>query len=729
MASRAQLYVATSGNDSWSGTRPEPNAAGTDGPFATLTRARDAARELRTGDVDILIREGLHLLTETFVIGLRDSAGTSRTITYAACPGEKPILSAGVPVTSWRRPSEFPPELPEATRPHVWVADVADHPAMKPMPDERTPRFLTLFRGARELPRARGPGFSPANDEPKGSKNYNDVEFPPGAVQRYANLADAELRIVPSQFWVMNLLPLAAVDEAGSTLTTAQPGTYTLGKNRMTDRDNAWIENALELLDQPDEWVLDAKRGLLWYWPSDGEPGPDIVAPALTELVRVEGEVDYDGPTDQPVEGIVFRDLTFTHGDRRPWHGRTGWGLQHDWELFDKPTALLRFRGAQRCAVENCEFVNSGHAGLRLDLHCREIRVVGNHLHHLGGAGILLAGYGPGTKDVNKRNEICNNAVHNIGSHYWGSSAIFLWQSGENRVAHNLIHHTPYAGILVTGRITGREPGPAECSRTVRHDDIGGRYTGRPWHEREPYLHGRKNTVAHNDIHHVMERLGDGNAIYVSGTGGGNVVCHNYCHHCDGPYMNAVIRCDDDQHETRMTHNVCFRTSGHAEGFISKGRNDIINNVVADLRPDQAHRGYIVFPYTSVAGSVIERNILLSCQKGQILYHENRPSQFEGAPPTLRETKADFNLYYCTADPDWATAHLEEQRSHGIETHSRAGDPLFVDMANGDFGFTPGSPALELGIEPIDVRQAGLEQPYRERLSACRTASSPAGPV
>jgi hypothetical protein len=34
-------------------------------------------------------------------------------------------------------------------------------------------------------------------------------------------------------------------------------------------------------------------------------------------------------------------------------------------------------------------------------------------------------------------------------------------------------------------------------------------------------------------------------------------------------------------------------------------------------------------------------------------------------------------------------------------------DPLFVDAGNGDYRFNPGSPALELGIEPIDVRQAG----------------------
>jgi hypothetical protein len=33
---------------------------------------------------------------------------------------------------------------------------------------------------------------------------------------------------------------------------------------------------------------------------------------------------------------------------------------------------------------------------------------------------------------------------------------------------------------------------------------------------------------------------------------------------------------------------------------------------------------------------------------------------------------------------------------------------MFVDPEHGDFRFKPGSPALELGIRPIDLSQVGL---------------------
>ena len=41
---RATFFVSTDGNDSWSGRLVAPNAAKTDGPFATIARARDAIR-------------------------------------------------------------------------------------------------------------------------------------------------------------------------------------------------------------------------------------------------------------------------------------------------------------------------------------------------------------------------------------------------------------------------------------------------------------------------------------------------------------------------------------------------------------------------------------------------------------------------------------------------------------------------------------------------------------
>jgi hypothetical protein len=46
----ANFYVAVNGNDAWSGRRAAPNRGKTDGPFATLEKAREAVRQLKGRD-------------------------------------------------------------------------------------------------------------------------------------------------------------------------------------------------------------------------------------------------------------------------------------------------------------------------------------------------------------------------------------------------------------------------------------------------------------------------------------------------------------------------------------------------------------------------------------------------------------------------------------------------------------------------------------------------------
>lgn len=730
----ADFFISPDGRDAWSGRLPEPNAEGTDGPLATLAAARDAVRRTRDEakrDRIVLIRGGAYRISETVVFSLEDSAAADCSITYAAFPGETPVFSAGRPVRGWRKLAEEPgadgirSEFSEGVRDRIWIADVAGADSVR-----------TLFDGEGRLPRASCEGFTQVNTMPRGSQDHQTVEFPFGAVPRLARPEAAELRIIPSHFWIMNLLPIASMDHDTLTLVTGAPGTYPLGKNGMEGRPTAWIENAPEVLDRPGEWIFDAARGLICLWPRTGRPGDDIVAPALTEMVRIEGRVDADGPRDVPVEGLRFRGLTFRHGDRLPWEGRTGWGLQHDWEMFDKPTAMVRFRGAERCAVEDCEFSHSGHTAVRLDLHCQRIRISGNHIHSIGGVGVLLAGYGSGTKDVNRDNEVIDNCIHHIGREYWGSTAIFAWQSGGNLIARNHIHHLPYTAILATGRIIRSTPGPAECSRTIRWSEVPETFAKDPWTAREPFLHARGNVIEANDIHNVMETLGDGNCIYVSGAGGGNVVRHNHCHDSFGDYMNAAIRCDDDQHGTLIEGNVIRRTGGYGEGVISKGDNDIINNVIADLLPNDRHRGYIVFPYGEIHGSTIERNVIYSRGRAHIMIHHSQPGS-RGEPPRLSDTKTDRNLYFNTETNGWAAAHFATARTSGNDRLSLEADPMFIDLDRGDVRFKAGSPAGKLGIHPLDAGAAGPRTPACEagRLRRLRTRIEPdrgtlaAGPI
>ena len=580
------------------------------------------------------------------------------------------------------------------------------------------PGFFTLFQDGRRLPRARLGGFPALGGGPTDpDQSHTRLRFDRGMVRNWPDIGQGELVVIPTHPWQTNILPIESVDEQAGEMHLAAPATYTIGPTYATQRQ-AFVENVLAALDQPGEWVLDTSAGRLYLWPREDGPPQGIVAPLLTEMIRIEGQIDYDGPADRPVRGLSFEGLTFTHAERYSWHGLTGWGLQHDWEMFDAPSAMVRLRGAEEIEIVGCRFVNAGASGLRVDLHGQRNRIEGNLFERLGGMAVLLAGYGPGTKDVNRDNAVLNNHIHHVGEIWWGYPALFLWQSGQNRVAHNLIHHVPYTGIAVTTRAIYRTgPGSAETSRTIRRDEMGTALTG-DWWTREPFMHSRRNLIEYNELRRVVEITSDGNGIYISGTGRDNRVQYNHVLDCPSPTMCEAIRCDDDQHETIIHGNVMHRIGGMATGIAIKGINTITNNVIADPLVPATQRGLISLEVPPVTGSPIQRNIVVASTADHRLVSEQLIGYAgSGMPiPRLADCAADHNLYYNRANPQLARDFVQSMRAQGVERHSLVADPGFLDPEAGDYRLAPDSPARRLGIESIDISRAGLEPAWRQRL-------------
>ena len=676
----------------------------------------------------VLIRGGTYRLDKTLVFSLEDSAPPGRTITYAAYPGEMPVISSGAPLRNWKRLAKDLDNLPSAARGNVWVADAP----------EGMGRIWSLYDGMERLPRARTEGFTPP-EMVKANQPPDQFGFPAGTMKNWPDLKDAELLAIPCCEYEMNILPIASVDERTHLARTAFPPSRPIARIKYF-KQTLWVENIMEALDQPGEWVFNPAQRKIYYWPRGDRPGDGIVAPKLTELVKVAGKIDYNGPRDEAVTGIVFEGLTFAHTERFPWHGDTGWTLQHCWEIFDQPTAAVRFRGASQCEVRDCRFTETAGTGIRLDLTCEKNRIVGNEFSHIGAVAVLLVGYGPGTKDSNDHNEVINNWIHDTGEVYWATPAIMVWQSGNNHVAHNLIHNTPYSGIAVDGRVTmNREYLTGDAARTVRWREIGHPKTSFDWSEwysYEKFLHARKNLVEKNDIHHVMQLMGDGNGVYISGCGRENHIYQNFIHDCVGTHMGAGIRCDDVQNETIIEGNVIYRIISVQVGVSTSGMNHIINNIIADIRPsprvmapENIVHGYIcvpgLYPYGTnnatldLSGMRIERNIVYSPRKDYLPVIEYK-SFSTGPGDRLKGTHTDHNLYWCPNDPAWGQKYLDEEKKLEVENGSICADPGFVDIEKGDLRLRADSPAWKLGFEPIDLGGIGLlpDHPYHRRLQA-----------
>jgi len=692
-----ELYVAENGNDRNSGSEHEPlNSL----PHAQR-RVRECLARNAHEDVRVLIGPGCYRLDSTLVFGPEDGGGQARRVTWEArSPGEV-SLSAGYPVTNWKQLTEEPDCLPAAVRGRTWLATLPEGCSVN-----------TLYSEARCIPRARSRSLTPLNRQGKRSDTH--FTFEPGAIPPLPDLDETEAVLIPARQWVMNMLPMQSLDTDKGIAHLAEPCTYVIAAPPCKPTGSIWIENSLATL-APGTWVFHRKTCTLYYCPKADAPEANLVAPLFTELVRVEGRLDGEEP-DQAVRGLDFKGITFKHTRRYAWHGKTGLGIQHDWEMHDAPSCMVRFRGAIDCHVTNCRFEQGGSGGLRMDLVCRENSVRDCVFSELGGCGIVLCGYGPGLKYENRDNLVSGNYLHHLGRLYWHSPAVFVWQSGSNIISENYIHDMGYTAIVCSGRIIMDREGHRECSGTIRWDEVdallGADVHLTPWHHGgitawsriEPLLHSRENRIEYNHIHDVMQVLGDGNGIYISGAGGGNLVRFNVVGPCPAPNMAEAIRCDNDQHQTIIHGNLVMKIGGHAVGICIKGVNRITNNIIAlptTRGPGQAMLSLEVGPLN---GAVVKRNVLLLARPEHNFAKQTR-IHGTGRRALLRDADTDWNLYWNAGDASAGPEFLRGMQDYGVDQHSLAVDPGFVAPESGEFRLREDSPLIELGFRALPLER------------------------
>ncbi len=214
------LYVATNGNDAWSGRLAAPNAGKTDGPFATLTRARDAIRELkRAGRLDrpatVQVRGGTYFIDKPITLTPEDSGAEERPITYAAYPDERPVLCGGREISGWK-----------PYKRGIYVVDLPEAKAGKWY-------FRQLFADGKRQVRARYPNVDPVEPLRKGflyNQGIGGFGESVGCIHNVGDWMDYEIE-VPADgeytvwlYYAAQNKPFGNTDMAGRTSLTVDGG-------------------------------------------------------------------------------------------------------------------------------------------------------------------------------------------------------------------------------------------------------------------------------------------------------------------------------------------------------------------------------------------------------------------------------------------------------------------------------------------------------------------------
>jgi hypothetical protein len=695
----AVFYVSAAGNDSWSGTAPAVTRTG--GPFATLTRAREAVRRslLAGFNPSVLVRGGLYRVDTGLILDSLDSGTDEHPVTWGAFPGETVRFIGGRTLSGFNKitdPSVLK-RIQPAFRDSLLVADLRG----QGIRDFGTPpnHMNLFFRGARQqLARYPNRGWLSIAGVPliensilhQGDKKVIKDGLPAGRHSgMFAYDGDRPSRWASQRdiwmhgYWVWDWRDAyQKIDRIDTILHLVHPAPPHHGYGYQKGQRYCFL-NVLEELDSPGEWALDSAKGLLYYWPPS-PPGPEDVTVSLLKepMVFLQG-----------VSNVVFRGFTFESSRACAVKIRGGRNILVAGcflRNIDNDTCLV-VDGGTNNGVRSCDISDVGSTG---------IRIVG------GDKASLEAG----------KNYAINNHISRYGQVTHAFNGGIYCQGVGNIIAHNRIHDAPFSGIQ---------------------------------------YYGNDHLIEYNDLFDLAHESGDVGGINTGGdySDMGTVIRYNYIHDTHG-YGEGGFRgiyLDLPGSNTRIFGNVLANVDIGV--FFNSGRDNLVeNNLFVNCHPSV---NIYIWPHMSYfrpggAWNIVEKlhalkyteppysvrypklpSYLDSTNLGMPYGHEVVRNVSLGGTWLDLSEEMDFShvkvennvvgdslLLVLTRKwtPDYDPYHIGyagtfTRRDSAIVNELRQRGNILADpgvMGPGDLRLKESSPAWKVGFQPIPVEKIGL---------------------
>jgi hypothetical protein len=529
---QAAFHVAADGSDDNPGTQTKP--------FATVEKARQAVRAVNkemTGDVVIVLHGGTYKIAKTLAFDAADSGTGGHEVIYRAVPKEIVVVSGGRRISSWQ---------PDVGKRWKAKTDLEN--------------FRQLYVGGTRAIRARSGMIGnsanagrweylrslPRSGALAGGELVGNEGYRTSAVEMagWRNPGDIELCCIESPTaanFNQTRCKVAGIRRDGdhAMISMLQPYfTHARIKEGLQVGLPSYIENALELLDEPGEWYFDRATKTVCYIPRPGEDmnTVEVIAPVLEKLVELRGTLD------QPVHNIRFEGISFRHGgwlrpskighcdvqanfivdshrkdsfERRPG----GFSNVHNENL--KSAANVVCHAAKSVRFERCAFNQLGGAGLDIEFGSQDNVVAGCRFYDVSGTAVQVGDvlkddhHPDDPRKIVKNNAVVNCYIHDCSLEYMGGPGVFVGHTEGTVVAHNEITRLPYTGISV-GWGWGEE-------------DAGGCVYKQPFFYSTP-TPSKNSRIEMNHIHHVMNPFQDGGGIYTIGNMPGTILRGNHIH-------------------------------------------------------------------------------------------------------------------------------------------------------------------------------------------------------
>jgi hypothetical protein len=525
----ADIYVSPNGSDTNPGTSQRP--------LATINMALRKARELRrlndpsvAQGVHIILQDGVYALSEPVFVRPEDSGTPTSPTIIEAAPGAHPVFSGGVAVTGWRKAGKIA-GLPAAAQGKVWVADA-------PMLGGRLMDFRQLWVNEKKAVRARDRNADSMNRILSWNHPTEQCWIPNPKAGGWEKAIGTEMVI--HQWWAIAILRIKSVMVKGDSalLSFHQPESRIQSEHpwpapwisKKTGNSAFFLTNAIQFLDEPGEWFLDMQNRRVIYWPRNGEDlrNANVVAPALQNLLRVEGTPDY------PVSHVYFKGIDFKYTTwLRPSQAghvplQAGMYLLDAYKLkipgtpdkkglenqawIGRQPAAAELKYVHNTGFERCNFSHMAATGLDYIKGTNNDTIIGCTFRDIGGTGIQAGVYSEEAFETHlpynpaDERELCrnlyigNNYVNNVTNEDWGCVGISAGYVQGININHNEVSDVSYSGICVGWGWT----------RTINA--------------------ARNNRIHANLVHHYAKHMYDVGGVYTLSAMPGSVISENVVH-------------------------------------------------------------------------------------------------------------------------------------------------------------------------------------------------------
>lgn len=652
------FFVATTGNDAWSGRRAIPDIDFTDGPFASWERVQREIRALRSRypyfdrPIKVIFDNGTYWLTKPIIFTPEDSGTRLSPVTYEAAPESQVTFSGGQSITGWQEKKldnlrlwvvNLPESLQGVNFQHLWVNGKRKMRSRYPKQGYLKVRAVSKRQGQRWI---------------DGHRNF---EFGETDIPRNLNFKGGEAVVMNR--WVESRLTIKGVDYQKHLLHFDKESVF-----QLAPYDFYYLENVFDCLDTPGDWYLDREQSRLYYLPQPEESidTTEVIAPILSTLIEFQGKAK----ENRLISHLRFHNLTFAHTD---WHlpkGKSGY-THNAWGV---PGAIVA-NGIYDCKWQYCTFKHLGNHGIELFRGCQYNQIIACSLFDLGAGGIKIGEQKTNLPNISSEefthhNTITHNHIYDGGKFFPSAVGIRTVHSHNNLIAYNHVHDLYYTAISVRGTWG--------FTKTLAYE----------------------NLIEHNHVHHIG-KLSNGDGPIISDMGGiynlgrqeGTKIRHNKIHDINGlRYGGWGIYLDEGSSFIVVEHNLVYRTS-HGGFSQHYGRENLIrHNIFAFGKHAQIYRNR-----KDLKAASNNDFISFSFENNIVYWQEGK---FTAGLPQDFQSQAifDHNIYWKQDQAEFLLANLSWSEWQKSDRHSQIIDPLFVAPHQDNFQLKPNSYAWKLGF-------------------------------